>query len=76
MKKSKRSVIFTSSNFAIFSFNTVVLKIIVTGSLRIIEKQNTDRGRIPLTFFQNAATDVTKINFQLKRVLKSTVSIK
>ena len=35
-----------------------------------MEKQKTDRGRIPLIVFQNAATDVTKNKFSIRESAK------
>ena len=48
----------------------MILKLIVTGSFRIMEKRKTDRGRIPLIIFQNAATDVTKNKFLIRESAK------
>ena len=42
----------------------------MTGSLRIMEKRKTDRERIPLIVFQNAATDVTKNKFSIRENAK------
>ena len=42
----------------------------MTGSLRIMEKRKTDRGRVPLIVFQNAATDVTKNKFSIRESAK------
>ena len=41
-----------------------------SGSLRIMEKRKTDRGRIALIVFQNAATDVTKNKFSIRESAK------
>ena len=41
-----------------------------SGSLRIMEKRKTDRERIPLIVFQNAATDVTKNKFLIRESAK------
>ena len=40
------------------------------GSLRIMEKRKTDRERIELIVFQNAATDVTKNKFSIRESAK------
>ena len=34
--------------------------------MSLLEKQKTDRGRIPLIAFQNATTDVTKNKFLIR----------
>ena len=41
-----------------------------SGSLKIMEKRKTDRGRIPLIVFQNAATDVNKNKFSIRESAK------
>ena len=41
-----------------------------SGSFRIMEKRNTDRRRIPLIVFPNAATDVTKNKFLIRESAK------